>query len=98
MFFMLLSLQMIFSFTQRPTFLGIVWKYVPMEDLVDQSEGEMLELPPEVGKNTMKCCLQFRQFMPYYTDIADYSGTKPMDWDWDWDRFDLGPFSTIRSL
>lgn len=67
-----------------------------MEDLVDQSEGEMLELPPDVRKKAMECCLQFRQFMSYCTDIADYGGTKPMDWDWD--RFDLGPFSTIRSL
>ncbi|KAJ5955632.1 hypothetical protein N7501_009911 [Penicillium viridicatum] len=44
----------------------------------------------------MDCCLQFRQFMSYCTDIEDYGGTKPKDWDWD--RLDLGPFSTIRSL
>lgn len=34
--------------------------------------------------------------MSYCTDIEDYGETKPKDWDWD--RFDLGPFSTIRSL
>ncbi|KOS37987.1 hypothetical protein ACN38_g11208 [Penicillium nordicum] len=58
----------------------------------------MLELPPDVKENAIEYCLQFRQSMSYRTDIADYSGTKPMDWDWDWDRFDLGSFSTIRSL
>lgn len=74
----------------------ILWKHVPVEDLVDQSEGEMLELPPDVRKKAMDCCLQFRQFVTYCTDIEDYGGTKPKDWDWD--RFDLGPFLTIRSL
>lgn len=34
--------------------------------------------------------------MSYCTEIEDYGETKPKDWDWD--RFDLGPFSTIRSL